>query len=147
MSVAKKIKIPVKILNGRFASNLNTIKDIFTHYEGHTIDITFQKRTNKRSNKQNAYYWSVIVVVMRNCIRTEWGDLWSLQEVHEFLKNNCNYEELINEETGEVIRRVKSTTENDTKAQEDYHEKCRRLALDFFNTKIPLPNEEVEIEF
>lgn len=147
MKVASTIKIPVKISNGKFASNLNTIGDILKHYEGCTIDITFKKRSNKRSNHQNSYYFGVIVTIMRNCIKEEWGEIWSLNETHEFLKANCNFEEKINEDTGEVLRKTKSTTENDTKNQEEFHEKCRQLAYNFFNTTIPLPNEDVELNF
>lgn len=147
MKVASSIKLPVQILNGKFASNLPMIKSIIEHYEGHTIDVIFKKRKNKRSNRQNKYYWAVIVPITQNCLKEEWGEIWSLAEVHEFLKANCNFEELVNEETGEVLRKTKSTTENDTKQQEDFHEKCRNLVSSFFNTEIPLPNEDIEIEF
>ena len=147
MKVASQIKLTVKIAAGKFASNLPTIRDILNHYEGHTIDVIFKKRTNKRSNNQNSYYWAVIVPVFQNCIKEEWGEIWSINQTHEFLKTNCNYIEYVNEETGEIIRRTKSTTENNTVEQEDYHEKCRQLALNFFNTDIPLPNENLELKF
>lgn len=147
MKIATKVELPVKIKNGKFASNLNTIRDILLGYEGHTIDVIFKKRTNKRSNDQNAYYWKVIVVIFANCIKQEWGELWDKSEVHEFLKANCNYEELINEDTGQVVRKTKSTTENSTTEQEDFHTKCRALALDFFNVEIPLPDKELKIKF
>jgi len=147
MKIASTIKLPIKIENGKFASYLPTIKQILESYNGHTIDVTFQKRKNKRSNNQNKYYWSVIVPIVQNCIREEWGELHTLEQVHEFLKHNCLFGEVVNKETGEVLRVVKSTTENSTTEQEDYHEKCRRLALDFFNTEIPLPNSEIELKF
>lgn len=147
MKIARKITLPVEIKNLKFASNLNIIKEILKAYEGKTINITFEKITEKRSNRQNKYYWGVIVPIFRNCIREEWDEFWSLQETHEFLKGNCNYEEMVNEDTGQVIRKTKSTTENDTKDQEDFHEQCRRLAFDFFNTEIPLPNENIKLKF
>ena len=147
MKIPSKITLAVQINNGKFSSNINIIDDILNAYEGHTIDITFKRRSNKRSNNQNSYYWAVIVPITRNCIKNEWGEIWSLEKAHEFLKNNCNYEEIINEDSGEILRRVKSTTENDTKNQEDFHEKCRRLVKDFFNTQIPLPNEDLELKF
>lgn len=147
MKIAKSVTIPVQIKNGKFSSNLNTIRDIIKAYEGHTIDITFKKRENKRSNNQNKYYWSVIIPIFNNCIKSEWDEIWSLEETHNFLKSNCNYEELINEDTGEVIRRTKSTTENSTADQEEYHKKCRRLADEFFNTEIPLPKQKITLKF
>lgn len=147
MKVAKKILLQVKILNGRFASNLPLIKEILEAYEGHTIDVIFKKRTNKRSNRQNRYYWGVIVPIFQNCMKEEWGEIWSVSDVHEFLKTNCNFEEIINEDTGEVLRKTKSTTENSTADQEKFHERCRNLCKDFFYTEIPLPNEDLELEF
>ena len=147
MKIANEIKLPVKILNGKFNSNLNIIKDILSHYEGHTIDLIFKKRKNKRSNNQNAYYWSVIVAIFQNSIKEMWGEIWDLKDVHEFLKSNCNYKEYLNENTGEIIRKTISTTENTTTEQELFHEKCRLLSTEFFNTEIPLPNEEIEIKF
>lgn len=147
MKIPSKITLPVLIKGGKFKSNLNTIGDILAAYEGKTIDITFAKRKNKRTNKQNNYYWGVIVPIFQNCFREEWGEIWDKMDVHEFLKANCNYEELINEDTGEVLRKTKSTTENSTTDQEDFHEKCRQLCDSFFNTEIPLPNEDLKIDY
>ena len=53
MKLPKEITLPVLIKNFKFASNLPTISDLLKAYEGHTVDITFKKRRNKRSNKQN----------------------------------------------------------------------------------------------
>lgn len=150
MKIAKSITLPVQIKDRKFMSNKNTINDILDAYNGHTIDITFKKRTNKRSNEQNSYYWAVILQIFRNCIREEWGEIWSLNRTHEFLKSNCNYEEIVNEETGEILRNVRSTTDNSTVQQEEFHERCRQLCSTFFNIKtkeIPLPNQDLKIEF
>lgn len=76
----------------------------------------------------------------------EWGEIKSKEETHEFLKHNCLFDEVVNEETGQILHKIKSTTENDTKQQEDFHEKVRQLAFDFFNTTIPLPNAESEMD-
>ncbi len=147
MKLASKIELEVQIKNRKFVSNTNTINDILDAYNGHTIKITFQKKTNKRSNNQNSYYWAVIMPIFKNAIREEWSEIWSISEVHEFLKSNCNYDEFVNENTGEIIRKVRSTTENTTVSQEDFHEKCRQLCDSFFNTVIPLPEEKLKIQF
>lgn len=147
MKIASQIKLPIKIENNEFASNLNMVADILEHYNGNTIDVIFKKRSNKRSNKQNGYYWGVINPIFQNNIKEMWGELWSKDDVHEFLKNNCNYKEYVNEETGEIIRKTKSTTENSTAEQEMFHEKCRRLSEEFFNVEIPLPDQELKIKF
>ena len=104
MKLPNEITLPVLIKNFKFASNLPTISDLLKAYEGHTIDITFKKRRNKRSNKQNAYYWGIIVPIFQNCIREDWGEIMNIKEVHDFLKYNCNFREKVNEDTGEIIR-------------------------------------------
>ena len=58
MKIASSITLPVQIKNGKFNSNLNTIRDIIKAYEGHTVDITFKKRSNKRRD-QNNYIFSI----------------------------------------------------------------------------------------
>ena len=142
-----EITLPVLIRNFKFASNLNIISKILIGHEGNTIDVTFKKRRNKRTNNQNAYYWKVIVIIFQNCILEEWGEVWTKQKTHEFLKYNCNFEEKVIEDTGEIIRVVLSTTENDTVQQEIFHKKCRTLCLDFFNTEIPEPDKSLKIDF
>ena len=73
----------------------------------------------------------------------EYGEQISTATAHEFLKANFNYKELVNEETGEILRIPKSTTENRTFEMEEFHEICRQKALEFFNVVIPLPNEQL----
>jgi len=143
----KKIKIEIQIRKGKFASNLNLVRDILKSFEGLTIDVTFAKRINKRSNRQNAYYWGVIIPIIQNAIRQEWGEIWNKEQTHEFLLTNHNYEELVNEETGEIVRKVRRSSSNNTVEQEEYHERIRVFAKEFFNTDIPFPNEQIDIEF
>ena len=95
MKIANNITLLVKIENGKFKSNTYRISEILDCYNGLTIDITFSKRTNKRSNKQNSYYWGVVIPIFLNCIKVEWGEIWSIQDMHDFLKTNCNFKELV----------------------------------------------------
>ena len=109
------------------------------------VEIKVSKKFRKRTSPQNRYYWSVIVFYWREILTAEYGEQISAATVHEFLKANFNYKELVNEETGEVLRIPKSTTENKTFEMEEFHEICRQKALEFFNVTIPLPNEQLTI--
>ncbi len=135
-----------KIVGGKFKGDLNLLKECLKAMEGKTIELTLEVRRNKRSNQQNSYYWSVIVPIFKNILKEEWGELRTIKETHEFLKYNCNYEERVNEETGEILKLARSTKDNDTKVQEEFHERCRQLAFEMFNVTIPLPNEQITIE-
>ncbi|TWP23108.1 hypothetical protein ETU10_08410 [Apibacter muscae] len=143
----KKTTIITSVVNGRIKRNRHLVTKIFQAYEGKNLKLTFESEGKKRSNPQNAYYWGVIVPLIQEGIFNEWGEYMSKEQVHEMLKYNCNYKEIVNENTGEIIRSVRSTSDNSTITQEDYHEKCRRLAFNYFNVEIPLPNEELTLKF
>ena len=142
----RKVKMIFKIVNGKFKGDLNLLKECLKAMEGKTIELTLEVRRNKRSNQQNSYYWSVIVPIFKNILKEEWGELRTIKETHEFLKYNCNYKEKVNEDTGEILKLARSTKDNDTKVQEEFHERCRQLAFEMFNITIPLPNEQITID-
>lgn len=142
--ITSQITLPIEIKNGKFASNLPMVSEILKAHEGHILDVTFKRRRNKRSPKQNNAYWGIIVPIFQQCIMDEWGEIKSKEEVHEFLKHNCNFEEIVNEDTGQVIRKVIGISENDTAQENLYQQKCRQLAYDYFNTIIPEPDPDYD---
>ncbi len=141
----KKVEIISKVENGNLKRNRNLIKKAIKQFEGKTVVFTLSLNRKKRSNNQNAYYWGVVVPIWKNIILTEWGEIYSNSETHEFLKYNCNFVEKVNEETGEIIRASKSTRDNSTTEQEEMHLKARQLALEMFNVVIPEPSEQLTL--
>ena len=107
------------------------------------VEIKVSKKFRKRTSPQNRYYWSVIVLYWSEILSQENGEQITKAMTHEFLKSNFNYTEMVNEFTGEVLRMPKSTTENKTFEMEEFHDICRKKALEFFNVVIPLPNEQL----
>lgn len=142
----KKIEIITDVSNSTLKRNRTLIKEATASFEGKTITITLALKRKRRSNNQNSYYWAVIIPIWKNLFYEEWGEHYSEKETHEFLKYNCNYVEKLIQETGEVIRLTKSTADNSTTDQEMFHDACRKMALEMFNTVIPLPNEQVNFE-
>ena len=142
----KKIEITTSIQNGKIKRNAKTVIDAFKSFEGKNLTLILKPFRNTRSVSQNAYYWGVVIPIWQNILKTEWGEFYSKEETHEFLKYNCNYLEKVNTDTGEIIRLSKSTTQNTTSDQEDFHLKCRQLAEEMFSVIIPLPNEQILIE-
>jgi hypothetical protein len=100
----------------------------------------------KRTIPENNYYWGCIVEMIMLEINEQWGETFSKNDIHEFLKNRFLDGVEISNENGEIISIRKSTKDNTTTMQEEYHENCRRFAKDFLNLTIPLPNEQLEIE-
>lgn len=152
----KSIEVETFVEEGRLTMNRNLIIDAIHQYEGKEVKFIIKRLFRNRSNKQNKYYWGVIVEHWKNIIREEWGEIWTPEETHEFLKTNLNYEEYVNENTGEIllneltgipIRKPKSTSENNTMTAEEYHEKCRQLAWNMFQYQIPLPDPKLKAKF
>jgi hypothetical protein len=141
-----KIQIKSLVQNGILKRNRNLILDAINSFEGKEILITFEKPKKKRSNPQNSYLWSVLYPITQNAIKNEWGEVWNIEKVHEFYKIQFNVIEKVNEETGQLIKLPKSTTENTTTQQEEYHLQIREFLQEWFNIIAPLPNEHLTLE-
>ena len=56
------------------------------------------------------------------------------------------YEEKVNEQTSEVIKIPKSSTENTTIEQEEFHLQCKEFLKAWFNVDVTLPNEGINFD-
>ena len=140
-----KIEVTTSIQNGIFKRNRNIVLDAIKSFNGFDVVLTIAKAKKKRSNNQNAYYWGLLIPLTQNAIKTEWGEIWSKEKTHDFYKLHFNYIEKVNETTSEVIKIPKSTTDNTTTQQEEFHAQIREFLKDWFNVTAPLPNEGLEL--
>ena len=140
-----KIEVTTSIQNGIFKRNRNIVLDAIKSFNGFDVVLTIAKAKKKRSNNQNAYYWGLLIPLTQNAIKTEWGEIWSKEKTHDFYKLHFNYVEKVNETTSEVIKIPKSTTDNTTTQQEEFHAQIREFLKDWFNVTAPLPNEGLEL--
>lgn len=109
------------------------------------IQLEIKVLRGKRSSPQNRYYWGCIVNVFFEIFRNAGLEVEDEMDVHEILKSRFNTQKIVNEETGEFFEVPKSTTLNNTFEQEEYHEKCRKWAAEFWNVTIALPNEQMDL--
>jgi hypothetical protein len=101
--------------------------------EGKRFEETLRQEKSKRSLDQNAYYWGVVVEILRDHFGYE---TYEAEEVHDGLKLIFLR---IHEREG--LETMRSTTKLSTVEFEDYLEKIRRWAIKEHNCRIPLPNE------
>ena len=141
----KSIEIITQVNNGNFKRNRNEILKAIKQFEGKTIMFKLSILSKKRSMEQNSYYWAVIIPITKNAINESWGEVWSTEKTHEFLKSKFLFYEKVNEETSEIIKVPKSTTENTTTDQENYYSEIREFLKEWFNVECPLPNENLTI--
>lgn len=100
--------------------------------------IKIEKYSPKRSISQNEYYWGCVIKYL--C--AECG--YTKDEMHQELTNQFLSYEKVNPKTGELRKFTKSTTELTTIEFEEYLENVRKLAIEFYDCLIPLPNEIIK---
>ena len=142
----KQIKVISKVVNGKLIRNRAKVKQVIQSFEGKEIELIVKRKTNQRSNQQNAYYFGVVIPITIQAIENEWGESWDIEKAHNLYKSLFLYEEKVNPETSEIIKVPSSSTENTTTKQEVFHTQCRNFLKEWFNVEVPLPNEEIVFE-
>lgn len=128
------------IHEGRFKSELKSLI-------GKEIEGEIKTKRKHRTLSQNAYYHGVVCGMIQNELKDKWGEIGiSKQEVHELLKVECNFKELVNEDTGQFVTIPVSTSVLSTVEFIEYIEKCRQWAVTWLNLDIPEPNEQTNME-
>ena len=143
----KKAKLDSIVKDGNLAVNRSLIAKTIKFFEGEEITLTIEKKFRKRSNNQNAFYWGVLIPIISELLQDATGNFFSSEETHDVLKSNCNYKELISENTGEITKIPISTTELTTLEWLGYIEKVEHFVFDYFSVTLPKPNEQLGIDY
>jgi hypothetical protein len=141
-----KLKVRCTIENNKITSNLRLFLDVLSHFNGKEVLITIQPYKKLRSSPQNRYYFGVVCKLIKDAIKTEWGQVVSIDDTHAFLKSKLHFKEFINENTGEIANLPLTTTEDSTAEFMEYLESCRNFGKEWFNIDIPEPNEQINLE-
>ena len=149
----RKVKLKFRFLvddNGMLKGDTDLFRNCLKKYARKYVDVILQdapnqkeiKEDRKRSLRQNAYYWGVVNPIWKNILEEEYGGFFSQDETHEFLKQEFNYVERVNINTGEIKKITQPTKENSVENQMVFCDKCRHYALEMFNIDIPLPPQK-----
>jgi hypothetical protein len=140
-----KYEIRTNVINGNLKRNRNLILNALEKFEGQEVILTIQKAKKSRSNPQNSFYHGVVIPIMQQALKDA-GYLMTNESVHDMLKLRFLKESiLVNEESGEYIERIKSTTELTTTQFAEYILDIQKFAVEYFNVQIPNPNEEITL--
>jgi hypothetical protein len=143
----QKITIISDVQGGNLKRNRNLIIDAIKSFEGSNVLITFEKPKKKRSNPQNSFYYGVVIPIVQNALR-DTGYIMTNEATHDLIKLKFLKEVILtNEETGEVVERVKSTTELSTSQFMDFIAEIRIFTNEYFGVDIPEPNENLTLKF
>ncbi len=75
------MQVFTKIVNGKFQNAaLQVIKEYLPRLEGKEVVINIERKKNKRTTSQNAYYWGTVVDILSQHTGYE------KEEIHEILK-------------------------------------------------------------
>jgi hypothetical protein len=133
------------VLNGALNRNKSLIKDAIASFEGKNIEITIEKSKKKRSNPQNAYFHGIVLPIVYECLK-EAGHTLSLLDVKDMLKLKfLKVSVMINEDTGEVLERIKNTSELTTTEFMDFIAEIQIFVAEYFDVQIPSPNEDLKL--
>jgi len=136
-----------RVINGTLElTNKTEFKTDIANFEGKEVVITIEKKSKKRSLKQNRYYWGVVVPLVKAGM-IEVGYRMTTETTHEYLLANFNIIELVNEHSGEILKSIGRTTEMSTIEITTYFEKIAEWSLEYLNVIIPIPNEQLEIKY
>jgi hypothetical protein len=135
-----------EVKNGSLTRNRNLIKDAITTFEGKQIVIKIEKFKKKRSTQQNRFYHGIIIPIVQNCLK-EAGHIMTNESTHDLIKLKFLKETLfVNEDTGEVIERIKSTTELSTSQFMDLLAEINNFTFEYFGVTLPSPNDDLTLK-
>jgi len=128
------MKFNAKVTNNKIILNDRTIFDEeIKKLNGKDIQIDIGAIKSDRSDRQNKYYWAVVVDTLSN----ELG--YTPKEMHEILKYYFLSKEM--DFKGDKFMIGASTTDLNTKEMETFLDKVRQWASIDLHIFIPLPNE------
>jgi hypothetical protein len=139
-------EIRSEVKNGTLTRNTNLIKDAIQTFEGKQIVIKIEKAKKKRSTQQNRFYYGVIIPIVQNCLKDA-GHIMTNESTHDLIKLKFLKEALfVNEETGEVIERIKSTTELSTSQFMDLLAEINNFTFEYFGVTLPSPTDDLTLK-
>ena len=139
-------EIRSEVKNGTLIRNVNLIKDAIQTFEGRQIILKIDKAKQKRSTQQNRFYYGVIIPIVQNCLK-EAGHVMTNESTHDLIKLKFLKETLfVNETTGEVIERIKSTTELSTSQFMDLLAEINNFTFEYFGVSLPSPNDDLTLK-
>lgn len=116
------------------------IQTLLAGAEGKLVAISFKEVKRTRSLNQNAFYWGVVIPMVRGMFAEHGSDIAD-DALHVYLKREIGgMVETIHDPHGVVHQVVTTSTELTTNEWEDYLTKIRAWAAEF-GLIIPFPNE------
>ncbi len=132
-------KVTIEKENGLF--NLNKLYVWFVQAEDGIYLVEVKKVRKPRSNDQNAWLWGCIYPLLLDAMIDAGWEFTNTEQLHEFFKAQMTADEVVNRETGEIVKFPSSTSSMSTVEFSAYCEKLREYAREYLNVEIPDPDK------
>lgn len=141
-----KIQVFIHITRNAIA-NRQVLKRAFELLKDGKYCVTIEA-ANKRTIHQNAYYHGVIVpLVMEGLQNVGYSEIRTAEDAHETLKFLFLKKCIPNENTGEAIEFIGSTAKLTTTEFNLFIDQIIMWAAEFLGIQIPLPNEQMQLNY
>jgi hypothetical protein len=140
--MSEELEFISPVIKGRFEPSVSLqIKNALQGMEGKRIYLKLKEYRKKRSQSQNAFYFSQIVPRVRQHMLKVWGQNLSLEETHDMIvKHIWKFTKWVDMPDGTRCEVRRSSTEADTINWEEKVELTRAyFAAD--GLQLPMPNE------
>lgn len=118
------------------------LNDINLPSGGYSIEIKKTKKT--RSTQANRYYFLLVAMIRDRLI--DLGHDVDSETTHEMLKGRLLYSEMIDENSGEIIKIPRSTKKLGTSEFMDYIEDVKRFSAEVLDLVLPDAGSQIEID-
>lgn len=106
--------------------------------------VIVEKRKKIRSTQSNRYYWLLVAMIRDRLI--DLGHDVDSETTHEMLKGRLLYSEMIDENSGEIIKIPRSTKKLGTSEFMDYIEDVKRFSAEVLDLVLPDAGSQIEID-
>lgn len=127
-------------------ANPAAIRQLFTGLDDGAYQVNVSPR-KVRSLKQNAFYWGVVVEMVRDGLRDAgFEGVKSKEDAHEVMKALFLKRSVVNVNTGELVMIHGSTADLLTQQFNEYINQVLQWAAEYLGIVIPLPDEIVNVK-
>lgn len=134
-------------ISNRKIINMNDLKQFFNKMKDGK-HLLISKDYRKRSLSQNAYYWAVMVpLIRRGLYDAGYDEVRTDEDAHKVIKHIHLKKRIVSKQTGDVIDIAGSTTKLTIPEFNEFIEAVCKWSAEFLGVSIPSPHQEyVEFE-
>jgi len=136
-----------KIVNGILKiTNRKQFDSELLQFDGKEVEVIIKRKKKSRSNQQNKFLHGILLPNFKQALNEAgYNDIRTNEQCKDLLKALFLQYEIVNEQTGEVIKTFKNTSELSTTEFMEFIDKAIDYAKQNLNYTIYPPNEQSEI--